>query len=630
MPLDRQRFAGLSCSYDPFRQLYGNRMSAETPSRTFLGVERSATGRAWASRLADERMALAIAQREGLPEIVARVLAGRGIAPEECAAYLAPSLKTLMPDPSTLADMDKAAKRVAEGIVKGEKIAVFGDYDVDGATSSALLHRFFKAVGNELRVHIPDRIREGYGPNAPALKRLKDEGIDLVVTVDCGTMAHKALGEAADHGLPSIVIDHHQAEVSLPPAFALVNPNRLDDTSGLGQLAAAGVTFLFLVALNRELRARGFYDGDIAEPDLMQWLDLVALGTVCDVVPLTGLNRAFVAQGLRVMARRRNTGLAALADAAGMNGTPAPYHCGFQLGPRVNAGGRVGKSDLGVRLLTTEDAIEARDIAEALNRLNAERQAIEAQVLEEALMQVDERLSRMRANTPPPVIVASGKGWHPGVIGIVASRLKDKYERPTLIVAIDAKGEGKGSGRSLSGVDLGRAVTAALEAGLLVNGGGHAMAAGLTVREEKLEALEAFLSKRLADDVAVASEARALKLDGAIAARGATRDLFDLLQQAGPYGAGNSEPRFAVPSVRVVKADIVGKAHVRVILTGEDGGRLKAIAFRAAETPLGALLMDRGSGLIHVAGRLSADDWQGRRDVQFTIEDAVPTRDARP
>ncbi|MEQ8826421.1 MAG: DHHA1 domain-containing protein, partial [Parvibaculum sp.] len=320
---------------------------------------------------------------------------------------------------------------------------------------------------------------------------------------------------------------------------------------------------------------------------------------------------AFVAQGLRVMARRRNTGLAALADAAGMNGTPAPYHCGFQLGPRVNAGGRVGKSDLGVRLLTTEDAIEA-------------------QVLEEALMQVDERLSRMRANTPPPVIVASGKGWHPGVIGIVASRLKDKYERPTLIVAIDAKGEGKGSGRSLSGVDLGRAVTAALEAGLLVNGGGHAMAAGLTVREEKLEALEAFLSKRLADDVAVASEARALKLDGAIAARGATRDLFDLLQQAGPYGAGNSEPRFAVPSVRVVKADIVGKAHVRVILTGEDGGRLKAIAFRAAETPLGALLMDRGSGLIHVAGRLSADDWQGRRDVQFTIEDAVPTRDARP
>lgn len=602
---------------------------AALADRHFLGVERSATGRAWASRLDDERLALAIAQREGLPEIVARVLAGRGIAPEDCAAYLAPSLKTLMPDPSTLTDMDKAAVRVAEVIAKGEKVAVFGDYDVDGATSSALLYRFFKAVGSDLRVYIPDRIREGYGPNAPALKRLKDEGIDLVITVDCGTMAHKALGEAADHGLPSIVVDHHQAEVSLPPAFALVNPNRLDDTSGLGQLAAAGVTFLFLVALNRALREAGWYATREA-PDLMQWLDLVALGTVCDVVPLTGLNRAFVAQGLRVMAKRRNTGIAALADVARMSGTPAPYHCGFQLGPRVNAGGRVGKSDLGVRLLTTEDAMEAHALAEDLNKMNAERQAIEAQVLEEALLQVDERLSRTRANTPPPVVVAAGKGWHPGVIGIVASRLKDKYERPSLVIAIDQKGEGKGSGRSLNGVDLGRAVTAALEAGLLVNGGGHAMAAGLTVREDKIEALEAFLSKRLGDDVAVASEARALKIDGAIAARGATRDLFELLQQAGPYGAGNSEPRFAVPSVRVVKADIVGKAHVRVILSGEDGGRLKGIAFRAAETPLGALLLDRGSGLIHVAGRLSADDWQGRRDVQFTIEDAVPTRDARP
>ncbi|MBX3447293.1 MAG: single-stranded-DNA-specific exonuclease RecJ [Parvibaculaceae bacterium] len=601
-----------------------------SPGRHFLGVERSASGRAWVSRLADDRLALAIAQREGLPEIVARVLAARGVAPEDCAAYLAPSLKNLLPDPSVLTDMDKAVARVADAIVAGEKVAVFGDYDVDGATSSALLYRFFKAVGRELRIYIPDRIREGYGPNAPALKRLKDEGVDLLLTVDCGTMAHKALGLAADYGLPSIVIDHHQAEVSLPPAFALVNPNRLDDESGLGQLAAAGVTFVFLVALNRALRERAFYNGAAAEPDLMQWLDIVALGTVCDVVPLTGLNRAFVAQGLRVMARRRNTGLAALADVARMNGVPAPYHCGFLLGPRVNAGGRVGRSDLGVRLLTTENRSEAEDLAEQLNLLNLERQAIEAKVLEAALAQVDERLAASRANTPPPVIVAAGKGWHPGVIGIVASRLKDKYERPSLVIAIDEKGEGKGSGRSLTGVDLGRAVTAALEAGLLVNGGGHAMAAGLTLREEKIEALEAFLSKRLADDVAVASEARALKLDGAIAARGATRELYELVQQAGPYGAGNPEPRFAVPSVRVVRADLVGQAHVRVILAGEDGGRLKGIAFRSAETPLGALLRDPGAGLLHVAGRLSADDWQGKRDVQITIEDAVPTRDARP
>ena len=598
-------------------------------ARNFLGVDRSATGRAWVSRLADDRLALAIAQREGLPEIVARVLAGRGVLPEDCAAYLAPSLKNLMPDPRVVTDMEKAAARVARAIMDGEKVAVFGDYDVDGATSSALLYRFFRAVGSELRVYIPDRIREGYGPNAPALLRLKQEGIDLVITVDCGTMAHKALGLAADAGLPSVVIDHHQAEPALPPAYALVNPNRLDDESGLGQLAAVGVAFLFVVAINRALREAGFYSGR-DEPDLMQWLDLVALGTVCDVVPLTGLNRAFVAQGLRVMGRRRNAGLAALADVARMNGAPSTYHLGFLLGPRVNAGGRVGRADLGARLLVTEDEEEARVLAEELNVMNAERQSIEAQVLEEALAQVETRLSASRANTPPPLILAHARGWHPGVIGIVASRLKDKYDRPSMVVAFDAKGEGKGSGRSIQGVDLGRAVTAALEAGLLINGGGHAMAAGVTLDEGKLAAFEAFLVQRLADSVAAASETRALRLDGALSARGATRDLYELIQQAGPYGAGNAEPRFAVPAVRVVRADIVGKAHVRCILSGEDGGRLKAIAFRAAETPLGQTLMDRGSGLLHVAGRLTADDWQGKRDVQLTLEDAVPTRDAMP
>ncbi|WP_297773199.1 single-stranded-DNA-specific exonuclease RecJ [Parvibaculum sp.] len=598
-------------------------------TRHFLGVDRSVTGRAWVSRLADDRLALAIAQREGLPEIVARVLAGRGVAPEDCAAYLAPSLKSLMPDPRVLIDMEKAASRVAKAIIDREKVAVFGDYDVDGATSSALLYRFFRAVGRELRVYIPDRIREGYGPNAPALLRLKQEGISLLLTVDCGTMAHKALGLAADAGLPSVVIDHHQAEPALPPAYALVNPNRLDDESGLGQLAAVGVAFLFVVAVNRALREAGYYAGH-DEPDLMQWLDLVALGTVCDVVPLTGLNRAFVAQGLRIMGRRRNVGMAALADVARMNGAPSTYHLGFLLGPRVNAGGRVGRADLGARLLVTEDEEEARHLAEELNVMNAERQAIEAQVLEEALAQVDARLSASRANALPPLILAQAAGWHPGVIGIVASRLKDKYDRPSMVLAFDAKGEGKGSGRSIPGVDLGRAVTAALEAGLLVNGGGHAMAAGVTLTEDKLEAFEAFLTKRLEDAVSAASEAKALRLDGALSARGATRDLYDLIQQAGPYGAGNAEPRFAVPSVRVVKADIVGKAHVRCILTGEDGGRLKAIAFRAAETPLGQALMDRGSGLLHVAGRLTADDWQGKRDVQLTLEDAVPTRDATP
>ena len=598
-------------------------------AKHFLGVERSLTGRAWVSRLADDRLALAIAQREGLPEIVGRVLAGRGIAPEDVAAYLAPSLKTLLPDPSSLIDMDKAARRIADAIMGSEKVAVFGDYDVDGATSSAVLQRFFRAAGADLRIYIPDRIREGYGPNAPALMTLRDEGIKLIVTVDCGTMAHKVLGVAQDAGLEIVVIDHHQAEPALPPAFALVNPNRLDDTSGQGTLAAVGVVFLFIVAINRLLRDGGWY-ATHDEPDLLSLLDLVALGTVCDVVPLIGLNRAFVSQGLRVLAKRRNVGLAALGDVARLEGTPGAYHLGFLLGPRVNAGGRVGRSDLGARLLTTGSADEAGAIALELDVLNKERQAIEAQVLEEALQQVDLALGATRRNAPPPLIVAHAKAWHPGVIGIVAARLKERYERPAIVIAFDGKGEGKGSGRSIQGVDLGRAVTAALEAGHLVNGGGHAMAAGLTIREDKLENLVEFLEARIGVEVAAASESRALRLDGALAARGANRELYEMLEQAGPYGSGNPEPRFAVPSMRVAHADIVGKGHVRVVLTGEDGARLKGIAFRAAETPLGRALLDRGTGPVHVAGRLKADDWQGRRGVQLTIEDAVATRDAVP
>ncbi|MDO8287819.1 MAG: single-stranded-DNA-specific exonuclease RecJ [Parvibaculum sp.] len=595
--------------------------------KPFLGVERSLTGRAWVSRLADDRLALAIAQREGLPEIIGRVLAGRDIAPDDVAAYLSPSLKTLLPDPSVLTDMDKAASRIASAIIAGERVAVFGDYDVDGATSSAVLQKFFQAVGQDLRIYIPDRIREGYGPNAPALMTLRDEGIKLIVTVDCGTMAHRVLGVAQDAGLEVVVIDHHQAEPSLPPAFALVNPNRLDDTSGLGTLAAVGVAFLFIVAINRALRASGFYTTR-NEPDLMAMLDLVALGTVCDVVPLVGLNRAFVTQGLRVMAKRGNVGLAALGDVARLDGKPGTYHLGFLLGPRVNAGGRVGRSDLGARLLTTGDKSEAEAIALELDVLNKERQAIESEVLELASKSLDLLQETTRKNAPPPVIFAWGQGWHPGVIGIVAARLKEKYDRPAIVIAFDAKGEGKGSGRSLQGVDLGRAVTAALEAGHLVNGGGHAMAAGLTISEDKLEAFMEFLTARVADEVSLATESRALRLDGALAVRGANREMYEMLEQAGPYGSGNPEPRFAVPSVRVVYADIVGKGHVRCTLAGEDGSKLKAIAFRAAETPLGKALLDRGTGPVHVAGRLKADDWQGKRGVQLNIEDAVATRDA--
>ena len=594
----------------------------------FLGVDRSLTGRAWVSRLGDDRLALAISQREGLPEIIGRVLAGRGVLPEDVAAYLSPNLKTLLPDPFVLCDMDRAAARIAKAIMAGEKIAVFGDYDVDGATSSAVLQRFFRSVGSDLRIYIPDRIREGYGPNAPALMTLRDEGINLIITVDCGTMAHRVLGVAADAGLEVVVIDHHQAESALPPAFALVNPNRLDDTSGLGTLAAVGVAFLFLVAVNRQLREGGWYETHEA-PDLLALLDLVALGTVCDVVPLTGLNRAFVFQGLRVMAKRGNVGLAALSDVARLDAKPAAYHLGFLLGPRVNAGGRVGRSDLGARLLTTGDKLEAEAIALELDVLNKERQAIEAEVLESAMKQLDLLQESARLNAPPPVVFACGKGWHPGVIGIVAARLKERYDRPAIVIAFDGKGEGKGSGRSIQGVDLGRAVTAALEAGHLINGGGHAMAAGLTISENKFDEFAAFLSQRVAQEVAVTSEAKVLRLDGALSARGANRELYEMLERVGPYGAGNPQPRFAVPSLRVVYSSIVGKGHVRCTLSSEDGSQIKAIAFRSAETALGKALLDRGTGPVHIAGRLSADDWQGRRGVQINIEDAVATRDAQ-
>ncbi|PCH53290.1 MAG: single-stranded-DNA-specific exonuclease RecJ, partial [Cellvibrionales bacterium] len=479
-------------------------------------------------RLSDDRLALQLAQQTDIPELLARVLAARGVTVETCEAHLNPTLKTFLPDPSSLIDMDKAAERIADAITSSEHVAVFGDYDVDGATSSALLKRYFEMAEVPLRIYIPDRIKEGYGPNAPAFLKLKDLGVSLIITVDCGTMAHKPLGIAKERGLDVVVVDHHQAEVLLPPAFAVVNPNRLDDTSGLGQLAAVGVVFLLLVALNRTLRARGWFEGDRAEPKLLDLLDLTALGTVCDVVPLTGLNRALVTQGLKVLGARKNIGLAALGDVSKLEGTPGTYHAGFLLGPRVNAGGRVGRADLGARLLTTHDASEADEIAAALDTYNRERQAIEAVVLEQALEQVEVSLARSGANQAPPLIIASAKGWHPGVIGIVASRLKDKYERPTFVIAFDGKGVGKGSGRSIPGVDLGRAITAALEAGLLTNGGGHAMAAGLTLAENKLEAFHEFLNARVADDVLSAGETRLLKLDGALTTQAASREMFEL------------------------------------------------------------------------------------------------------
>ncbi|MBW7835542.1 MAG: single-stranded-DNA-specific exonuclease RecJ [Sphingomonadales bacterium] len=584
-----------------------------------FGVRQSANGRAWRLRSAEPRLVAALSQRLELPEAIARLLAGRGVGIEEAVDFLNPSLRQLMPDPHIMQDMATAARRVAQAIIAGERVAVFGDYDVDGATSSAMLTRYFRALGRDLVIYIPDRLGEGYGPNAPALLNLKNNGVSLVITVDCGTLAFAPLAAARAAGLDVIVVDHHLAEPALPEACAVVNPNRLDDDSGLGQLAAVGVAFMLTVAVNRALREQGFFVAGRREPDLMALLDLVALGTVADVVPLTGLNRAFVAQGLKVLARGGNIGLKALAAVARMNETPSAYHLGFLLGPRVNAGGRVGEADLGARLLITEDVEEAGRIAAALDRYNQERQAIEAQVQEVALSQL---AARHGLDVPPPLAFAVADGWHIGVIGIVAGRLKDRFDLPAVVIGMDGD-VGKGSARSIGGVDIGAAVTAAHQAGLLINGGGHKMAAGLTIARDKLSPFEDFLRERLTPQVAAAHRDAALMLDGVLTAGAATVELLDLLERAGPYGAGNPTPRFAFSGLKVGFADIVGADHVRATFEGPDGKRLKGIAFKSAANGLGQMLLGGIGQRFHVAGTLKRNVWNGRTSVDLIIEDAA-------
>jgi single-stranded-DNA-specific exonuclease len=590
----------------------------DSPDYCFLGIERSVTGKRWRARSADDRLALALAQKLELPELVARVLAARGVVLEEADSFLNPTLRALLPDPSHLRDMEPAVARIVRAITDGETIGILGDYDVDGATASALLVRFFAALGRAVPVYIPDRRTEGYGPNLPALMKLKQDGARVVITVDCGTTAYEPLEAAADAGLDIIVVDHHVAEPRLPAGALVINPNRADETSPCGNLAAVGVAFLLVVAVNRALREAWWYGEGHAEPDLRDWLDLVALGTVCDVVPLTGINRALVTQGLRVMAARRNAGLAALADIAGIDRPLDAYHLGFMLGPRVNAGGRVGDSALAVRLLTTGDAGEARRLAEALDRYNRERQAIEQVVLDAAIAQAERQ-----ADPASPLVVVAGEGWHPGVIGIVAGRLRERFNRPACVIALE-NGIGRGSGRSVREVALGPAVIAAHQAGLLVNGGGHAMAAGFTVARDRLGDFTAYLEGHIRRQIGNAPLVASLGFDGMLSPAAATPDIVAMLDRAGPYGAGNPRPRFAVPQARIVAADIVGTGHVRCIVTGADGaGRLKAIAFRAAETALGqALLGARGSPL-HLAGQLRADEWNGSVTAQLLIDDAA-------
>ncbi len=598
------------------------------PRRLFLGVEQSVLGRAWRDRLDLEAQghAQAISQQLGHPDLLARVLAGRGVQAQDCAAFLDPTIRALMPDPDVLVGMETLVARLVEAIQRGDTVAIFGDYDVDGACSSALLATFLQACGCPFIIHIPDRLFEGYGPNVDAIRGLAAAGARLLVTVDCGTTSFEPIAEAQKLGLDTLVIDHHQAPEVLPPAHAIVNPNRLDDLSGLGHLCAAGVVYMVIVALNRALRQRGFWTPERPAPDLLAELDLVALATIADVVALKGLNRAFVAKGLAVMRARGRPGLRALFDVARADGPPRPYHLGFLIGPRINAGGRIGDAALGAKLLMMRDETEAARIATELDRLNSERQAIEVTTLAEAEA---EAIFALGLEEQGACVVTAGEGWHPGIVGLVAARLKEKFRRPAFAIAMNGK-LGTGSARSIPGVDLGRIVRAAVDDGLLVKGGGHAMAAGLTIDRDRLVDFRAYLEERLGEIVARARASDSLSVDAAVTAGGATPDLIRMLEQAGPYGQGNPEPVFVLPAHRLTRATPVGKGHIKVRAVAGDGAGIEAIAFRAAESPLGQALQKNVGSAVHLAGTLSLDRWGGSERVQMRIVDlAIPLQGSR-
>ncbi|MGJ4894010.1 single-stranded-DNA-specific exonuclease RecJ [Bradyrhizobium oligotrophicum] len=592
--------------------------------QAFLGVRLSLTNKLWRDRL-DARgaaRALAMVQRYQLPEMLARVLAGRDVEIDAVNDFLDPTIRKLMPDPFTVTQMEAAAQRIADAAVKGEKVAIFGDYDVDGATSAALLAWHLRHCGLDPLIHIPDRIFEGYGPNVDAIRALASKGATLLVTVDCGTTSLEPLAEARRLGMSVVVIDHHQCGEELPEVEALVNPNRPDDLSGLGYLAAVGLTLVTLVAVNRELRGRGFWSSTRPEPDLLSMLHHVALGTVADVAPLIALNRAFVAKGLIAMRRRDHVGHTALMDVARLNGPPEAWHLGFMLGPRINAGGRIGRADLGVRLLLESDISEAARIAAELDRLNSERRIIEQQAEAQAEA---EALASLGLEDKGAVIVTASEGWHPGVVGLVASRLKEKFARPAFAIALEPGGIGTGSGRSIPGVDLGKAVRHAVEQGILMKGGGHAMAAGVTLRKERLAEFRAFLESALAADVADARHVNEILIDGAISARAATPELVATLNRAGPFGSGNPEPIVALPSHQLVYADEVGQAHLKLRFKSGDGAAVNAIAFRSVGQKLGNALVQHRGQILHVAGTLTVDRYQGVERVQLRVLDvAVP------
>ena len=598
-------------------------MTPHLEKPAFLDVEKSVKGQRWVARLDDQRLAQTIAEKNELPEILGRVMAARGVTSDEAEAFLNPTLRSLMPQPSAFMDMEKGAARLAEAITKKEVIGIISDYDVDGVSSAAIMVRFLASVGHEANVYIPDRLTEGYGPSEKAVSTLKEQGTQLLLTLDCGVMSHDPLAHAAELGLITIIVDHHQAGVELPHAYAVINPNRQDDMSGQGHLCAAGVVMILIAAVNKELRTLGHYNEQCPEPNMLQWLELVALATVCDVVPLKGLNRAYVTQGLRIMSRRENIGISALADVGGLKRRPDVYALGFILGPRINAAGRVGHAEEALALLTTNDKGEAYALARNLDDLNRKRQMIELRVVDEAIMQAEAAMGKDRRLS---IVVVAADGWHPGVVGLAASRLKDRFAIPSLVLAMNTKtGLATGSGRSIAGVDLGKAVRLASEAGILTKGGGHAMAAGLTVPIEKLGELRQFLDEKLSAEVENLRDP-SLPIDGALTASGATLDLIELLEQAGPYGSAHPSPMFVFPAHKVIYADQAGTDHVRCTLVASDGTKLKAIAFRALNTELGELLLSERNHPIHIAGRLVADEWGAKRVPSLQIEDAALIR----
>ncbi|RFC66330.1 single-stranded-DNA-specific exonuclease RecJ [Fulvimarina endophytica] len=585
--------------------------------KTFFGIERSHGGRRWQAAL-DERgeaMALAMSQKGGIEEIVARVLAARGVNPPEAEGFLAPRLRDLMPDPSVLTDMDRAADRIADAVKNRERVAIFGDYDVDGAASAALVWRYLAHFGIEARIYIPDRVTEGYGPSVEAMRELASQS-SLIVTVDCGTASFDPVLAARAAGADVVVLDHHQTGTDIPQADALVNPNRQDDIAGLGHLCAAGVVFMTLVAVNRALRAHGLRQSDC--PDILAWLDLVALATVCDVVPLIGLNRAFVVQGVKVMRHQANAGIASLVRVARLSGPIEPHHLGFLLGPRINAGGRIGDAALGSRLLCLDDGSEADALADRLDELNKERQAMEQTMLRDAEEAVREEIG---AGEGPSVLVTSSDDWHPGIVGLLAARLKERFRRPSFAIAFGANDRGSGSGRSIAGVDLGGLVRSAVAEGILVKGGGHAMAAGITIDRSRIGDLRQFMEEKARDSVAATIAGDCLRIDGVLSASGLSVELYKAIEAAGPFGQGHPTPVFAMPNHRVVSSSIVGHAHVRATIVGPSGGRADIIAFKQAETPIGERLLKRGDRPIHIAGCLSLDRFRGQEQVRLRVVD---------